>query len=79
MCPLPPTTAYQGKFEPPVPTEFSTGLYKDNCKKIGLVAKGNRIVSQQKQMDSIEDEFMNIAFKSNKAEGQRESRKQKRK
>ena len=67
------------KHSTPPPTEFSKGLYKDNCKKIGGgTAKTNHIISNQEKMEAIENEFMNIAFKSNRADGQRDDRRAKR-
>lgn len=62
----------------PKPQEFTSGLYTNNCTKIGGVNKGNRIVTGRQRLESIENEFMAIAFKSNRAEDQREERRAKR-
>lgn len=70
------------KHSTPVQIEFSKGTYggKDkHCVKIGGgTAKTNRIISNAEKMTAIEDEFMNIAFKSNRADAQREGRRAKR-
>lgn len=60
------------------PASFTSGLYQDNCKKIGSVSKGNRIVSNRQSLENIENQMMNIGFKSNRADAQRELRKSKR-
>lgn len=59
--------------------QFASGLYKDNCKVIGGVSKGNKIVSDQKSFDNAESQMMNIAYKVGRSEAQREERKLKRK
>jgi hypothetical protein len=46
--------------------------------KIGGIAKGNRIVRIADRRENLEDAFMRMAFKSNRADAQRESRRAKR-
>lgn len=54
--------------------QFTSGLYKDNCRVIGGVSKGNKIVSNQKSFDNAESKMMNIAYKVGRSEAQRERR-----
>ena len=46
--------------------------------KIGKLNKANNCIRIQEKRDIMEDVFMRIAFKSNRAESQRESRRAKR-
>ena len=46
--------------------------------KIGGLNKANNCIRIQAKRDIMEDVFMRIAFKSNRAESQRESRRAKR-
>lgn len=50
----------------------------DRIKKIGKLHKANNCIRIQAKRDIMEDVFMRIAFKSNRAESQRESRRAKR-
>lgn len=47
----------------------------DTIKKIGKLHKANNCIRIQAKRDIMEDVFMRIAFKSNRAESQRERRR----
>lgn len=59
--------------------QFTSSLYKDNCKVMGGVSKGNKIVSNQKSFDNAESKMMNIAYKVGRSDAQRERRNSQRK
>lgn len=50
----------------------------DRAKKIGGLHKANNCIRIQEQRDKMEDTFLRIAFKYNRAESQRELRRAKR-
>ena len=58
--------------------EFKTGL-KTDAQKLGNLAKSQRIQRTQIQREAIEMQFMRISFKANRADKQREDRRNKRK
>lgn len=49
--------------------------YNDRAKKVGGLHKAHTCIRIQAKRDIMEDVFMRIAFKSNRAESQRERRR----
>ena len=46
--------------------------------KVGGLTKTHRIISTRERRDRIEEQFMNISFKANRSDAQREARRAKR-
>lgn len=46
--------------------------------KIGGISRGNRLLNVQQQRERIEQQFLSISFKANRAEAQRNERRAKR-
>ena len=58
--------------------EYKTGL-KTDCTKLGGLNKSHRIINTRANLEAIEAEFMRISLKANRADKQREERRNKRK
>ena len=58
--------------------EYKTG-FKTDCTKLGGLSKSHRIINTRTNLEAIEAEFMRISLKANRADKQREERRNKRK